>query len=178
MPLFQLALLTFGVAEVGGKHSDRPDAHEDVGSRIKAAVERGDITPEQGRERLESFRQRGEKDVNWQRGSKRRLIKEFGITEDQLAAIKDLRKRQREDVKALRKRYHEAFLNILTDEQRQKWEEKMRGRPVKSPDGIRPLRRPRPEPSDDVIEPRDRVGKALDVEGRKCQYFCSRNYMG
>ena len=161
-----IALLTFGVAEVGGKHSDRADAHEDVGSRIKAAVERGDITPEQGRERLESFRQRGEKDVNWQRGSKRRLIKEFGVTEDQLAAIKDLRKRQREDVKALRKRYHEAFLNILTDEQRQKWEEKMRGRPVKSPDGIRPLRRPRPEPSDDVIELRDKVGKALDVEGR------------
>ena len=42
----------------------------------------------------------------------------------------------------------------------------MRGRPVKSPDGTRPLPRPRPEPIDGAIEPRDKVGKALDVEGR------------
>ena len=40
---------------------------------------------------------------------------------------KELRKRKREEVKALRKRYNESFLNKLPDEQRQKWDKKMRG---------------------------------------------------
>ena len=122
-----ISLLTIGVVEVGGK-SNNPDVeHKDARVRINAAIERGDITPEQGQQRLESLHRRTEKDFRWDKRGKRRLIKEFGITEDQLATIKELRKRQREDMKALRKRYHETFLNILTDEQRQKWDEKMRG---------------------------------------------------
>ena len=158
-----VSLLIFGVVDVSGKHSDRADAHASVESRIKAAVERGDITPEEGRKRFEAFQQRGEKDSRWDKRGKRRLIKEFGITEDQLAIIKDLRKRQREDMKALRKRYHEAFLNILTDEQRQKWEEKMRGRPSRIPVDEVPnkeLRRGAPDKQ-------DRVGEVFDGTSEK-----------
>ena len=86
------------------------------------------------------------------------MIKEFGITEDQLATIKELRKRQREDMKSLRKRYHQAFLNILTDEQRQKWEEKMRGRPSRIPADEVPIKELRPGAPDK----QDRVGKSFD----------------
>ena len=56
------SLLIFGVVDVSGKHSDRADAHESVESRIKAAIERGDITPEEGRKRFEAFQHRDEKD--------------------------------------------------------------------------------------------------------------------
>ena len=98
-----ISLLTIGVVEVGGKSKNPDVVHKDT--RVRSA----------------------EKGLRWDKGGKRRLIKEFGITKEQLVAIKELRKRKREEVKALRKRYHESFLNILTDEQRQKWNEKMRG---------------------------------------------------
>ena len=104
-----ISLLTVGAVEVGGKSNTPGVEHKDARARS------------------------AEKDSRWDKGGKRRLIKEFGITEDQLIVIKELRKRQREEVKELRKRYHESFLNILTDEQRQKWDEKMRGNAPRLP---------------------------------------------
>ena len=75
-----ISLLTIGVVEVGGKSNNPDVVHKDT--RVRSA----------------------EKGLRWDKGGKRRLIKEFAITEEQLIAIKELRKRTREEVKALRKR--------------------------------------------------------------------------
>ena len=55
----------------------------------------------------------------------------------------------------LRKRYYEAFLNLLTEEQRQKWE-------GKSQDVERPKPKPRPRPlptrKDSTANSENRIG--------------------
>ena len=150
-----VGMLTFGAVEVGGKRINNPDVHDDVKSRIKMAVDRGDIPSEEGRRRLDNIKHRKGDGSLWDKKQKRALVKELNITEDQIEAIKELRRSQREDLKMLRKRYYEAFLNLLTEEQRQKWE-------GKSQDVERPKPKPRPRPlptrKDSTANSENRIG--------------------